>query len=87
MRLTMGGEPTFVGIDEPESPQWNIEALGPLKRTPRAGADPMPAREDGAGRDASLRAGQVVSRRAVAALGAELLSGASTAFRSGRTWS
>jgi uncharacterized protein (DUF2126 family) len=33
VRLTMGGEPTFVGIDEPDSPQWNIEALGPLKRT------------------------------------------------------
>ncbi len=32
VRLTMGGEPTFVGVDEPESPQWNIEALGPLKR-------------------------------------------------------
>jgi uncharacterized protein (DUF2126 family) len=29
----MGGEPTFVGIDEPESPQWNIDALGPMKRT------------------------------------------------------
>jgi uncharacterized protein (DUF2126 family)/transglutaminase-like putative cysteine protease len=33
VRLTMGSEPTFVGIDEPESPQWNIDALGPLKRT------------------------------------------------------
>jgi uncharacterized protein (DUF2126 family)/transglutaminase-like putative cysteine protease len=33
VRLTMGGEPTFVGIDETESPQWNIEALGSLKRT------------------------------------------------------
>ncbi len=33
VRLTMGGEPTFVGIDEVESPQWNLEALGPLKRT------------------------------------------------------
>jgi uncharacterized protein (DUF2126 family)/transglutaminase-like putative cysteine protease len=33
VRLTMGGEPTFVGIDEPESQQWNLEALGPLKRT------------------------------------------------------
>jgi transglutaminase-like putative cysteine protease len=30
VRLTMGGEPTFVGIDEPESPQWNIDALGPM---------------------------------------------------------
>ncbi len=33
VRLTMGGEPTFVGIDEPESPQWNLEALGAIKRT------------------------------------------------------
>src|ERR1700691_4198373 len=33
VRLTMGGEPTLVGIDEPESPQWNIDALGPMKRT------------------------------------------------------
>ncbi len=32
VRLTMGGEPTFVGIDEPESPQWNIDAPGPIKR-------------------------------------------------------
>jgi uncharacterized protein (DUF2126 family)/transglutaminase-like putative cysteine protease len=32
VRLTMGGEPTFVGVDEPESPQWNIDALGPMKR-------------------------------------------------------
>ena len=29
----MGGEPTFVGIDEPESAQWNIDALGPIKRS------------------------------------------------------
>ncbi len=33
VRLTMGGEPTFVGIDEPESPQWSVEALGAVKRT------------------------------------------------------
>jgi len=33
VRLTMGGEPTFVGIDEPESPQWNIDALGTMKRS------------------------------------------------------
>jgi uncharacterized protein (DUF2126 family)/transglutaminase-like putative cysteine protease len=32
VRLTMGGEPTFVGIDEPESAQWNIDAAGPIKR-------------------------------------------------------
>ena len=33
VRLTMGGEPTFVGIDEAESRQWNLDALGSLKRT------------------------------------------------------
>ncbi len=31
-RLTMGGEPTFVGRDDPDSPQWNAAALGPEKR-------------------------------------------------------
>lgn len=28
VQLTMGGEPTFVSIDDMESPQWNTEALG-----------------------------------------------------------
>lgn len=28
VRLTMGGEPTFVSIDDMESAQWNTEALG-----------------------------------------------------------
>ncbi len=32
VRLTMGGEPTYVSIDEPESPQWNLEPLGDMKR-------------------------------------------------------
>ncbi len=31
VRLTMGGEPTFVSIDDMDSPQWNIEALGEHK--------------------------------------------------------
>ncbi|MFM6192473.1 DUF2126 domain-containing protein [Planktothrix sp.] len=30
--LTMGGEPTFVSIDDFESPQWRIAALGEEKR-------------------------------------------------------
>ncbi|MEQ8958712.1 MAG: transglutaminase family protein, partial [Coleofasciculus sp. C2-GNP5-27] len=30
--LTMGGEPTFVSIDDFESPQWQIAALGEEKR-------------------------------------------------------
>ncbi len=28
VRLTMGGEPTFVSVDDMESAQWNTEALG-----------------------------------------------------------
>jgi uncharacterized protein (DUF2126 family)/transglutaminase-like putative cysteine protease len=32
VRLSMGGEPTFVGIDDPDSPQWNGDAMGALKR-------------------------------------------------------
>ena len=32
VRLTMGGEPTFVSVDDMTSPQWTIAADGPDKR-------------------------------------------------------
>ncbi|WP_428245546.1 DUF2126 domain-containing protein [Ferrovibrio sp.] len=32
LRLTMGGEPTFVSIDDMEGAEWNTAALGPNKR-------------------------------------------------------
>ncbi len=32
VRLSMGGEPTFVSIDDPDGAEWNTTALGPSKR-------------------------------------------------------
>ena len=32
VRLTMGGEPTFVSIDDPDGPEWNFTAISKQKR-------------------------------------------------------
>jgi uncharacterized protein (DUF2126 family) len=33
VRLTQGGEPTFVSVDDMDGPEWNYTALSPRKRT------------------------------------------------------
>ena len=72
VRLTMGGEPTFVSIDDPDGEEWNFTALGPHKRL-LSGELIKRLRAIRPRRPAALRAGQMVSGRAAAALGAGLL--------------
>ena len=73
VRLTMGGEPTFVSIDDYQSPEWTVAALGADKRvladalTRRLRARFAPRRP------AALRARQMVSGRSDAALGLRAL--------------
>ena len=73
VRLTMGGEPTFISIDDPDGPEWNFTAVShkeahSLRRTHQAAAQKIRARLA-----AALRPGQMVSGRGTSALGARLL--------------
>ena len=73
VRLTMGGEPTFVSLDDPDGAEWTTAALGPkkLKRAVELLGTATPA--VCARRLAAFWAGEMVSRRAAAALGLWLL--------------
>ena len=75
VRLTMGGEPTFVSIDDPDGAEWNTDGAGTQQARARRAALSPAARSLRAPGLGALRAGQVVPGRAAAALVAELLSG------------
>ena len=85
VRLTQGGEPTFVSIDDMEGKEWTIAALGTKKREL---AEMLLRRLMARFAPRWIRAyrpGQVVSGRAAAALGAWRSTGAATGLRSGVT--
>ena len=73
VRLTMGGEPTFVAVNDRDAPEWNTDALGPTKRGFATELVHKLRDRIRPGRLSALRPGQVVPRRAVAALGAQYL--------------
>ena len=84
VRLTMGGEPTFVSIDDMDGAEWNIAALGPrsdalagalLRRLKQQFA---PAACCTSARASGIRANRCRAGRSAA-------TGAATASRSGTT--
>lgn len=56
VRLTMGGEPTFVSVDDMEAKEWNTAADGPQKR--RLGAQLIKRLKDSFGSGGLLHTGQ-----------------------------
>ena len=85
VRLTIGGEPTFVASEDPDAAEWNTAATGPTKRRLCGRADRALARAFRAAGAAALRPGQVVSGRAACRAGPCPCIGAATVSRCGRT--
>ena len=73
VRLTMGGEPTFVSIDDMEGPEWNIAADSPESRRLAGGSLRRLADCFGHGSLLHFRPRQVVSGRVASALGLGML--------------
>ena len=73
VRLTMGGEPTFVSIDDMEGPEWNMTADSPQKRRLAGTLLRRLSHCYGQRRALALRARQMVSGRVASPLGLGLL--------------
>jgi hypothetical protein len=69
IRLTMGGEPTFVSIDDFDGAEWNTEAMGSHQEKTGAPASPEPARTLRSGWRLAPWPRQAVSRRKPSSLG------------------
>ena len=85
VRLTVGGEPTFVSIDNQVDPEWTTDADGPHKRQRASDLAARLKKIWAPERLGAARPGQVVSRRTIAALADRAVTGAPTASRCGRT--
>ncbi len=73
VRLTMGGEPTFVSIDDMDGEEWNTAALGPAKLRLGSVLLKRLRRQLRSRRLPAFRTGQVVSGRIAAPMGVQLL--------------
>ena len=73
MRLTMGGEPTFVSIDDMDGDEWNTAADGPEEAAPGRRYCSSGCARFATGGLFALRPGQWYPGEQLAALGAGLL--------------